>query len=88
MRNVFKSFDEIGTNNRSGVIISPTTKGLKIETFSTYNDEKEYIYYINETPNFNRDTNWNANWNDTTKYWEALLHSINLGITPYRVIEK
>lgn len=89
MRKVFKSFDKIGVEQRQRVIISLTTKGLKVETFSAYTDEKEYIYYMTETEDFNRNTDWAANWNETTKYWQALeYHITGGGITPYRTIVK
>jgi hypothetical protein len=87
--NVFKSFDKIGVGTRAGVIISETTKGYKVEMFSAYNDEREYIYYIPFTKEFPKGTDWNKNWNEYNKNWEVLIEYIRQGyIKPYRTIRK
>jgi len=90
MRNVFKSFESIGVNTRLGVIISQTTKGYKIETFSAYSDQKEYIYYIRFNSRYPEGMKWGevVNSMGTTEY-QCLMEDIDSGnITPYRIIEK
>ena len=88
-RNVFKSFNKIDVECRSGVIISETTKGWKVETFSAYTDEQEYIYYIPFIKEFPKGINWEDNWNEYIKYWQALIEYIRQGyIKPYRIIRK
>ena len=90
MRKVFKSFDTLSVDSRAGVIISPTTKGLKVEVLTVYNDEPDKTYFIKATEDYNADSQWDAPINEYgTKLYDKLLHDINGGhIKPYRTIVK
>ena len=84
MRNVFKK-----ESDRSGVIISETTKGFKVETWSAFEDELNRTYYIKYQdefqPGFDK---WEESINEYgTMYWQLLVEFIrNGGIQPYRVV--
>jgi len=45
---------------------------LKVETFNLYSDSAEYVYIIEETKDFNSNTDWEDDWNDCTEVWQAL----------------
>jgi len=83
-RNVFKA-----EGDRSGIVISETTKGFKIESWSLYGDEDDVTYFVNynETfiPGFDK---WEDEINEYgTTYWELLVEYVRQGyIKPYRTI--
>ena len=88
MRNVFKKDSE-----RSGYIITETTKGWKVEIWSAYEDELNKTYYIKHKrdtedfpPGFNR---WEESINEYgTTYADLFIKSVlEGGIMPYRVIK-
>lgn len=85
----YKSYDRIGVDERFGVQITKTQKGHRIETFSAYSDEKEYIYYVSfdDVP---ADVDWNEVINDYgTTLLQLVLEKIRVGaIRPYRTIVK
>lgn len=68
--------------------IYQTKMGIRVCVFSKMWDVPTMIYFIKETDDFNRNTDYKAMWNDDTQYWQALLHHIREGfITPYRKIK-
>ena len=86
MRNVFKY--EYQTD-RAGIIISETTKGFKVESWSVYSDETDKTYFIYFNNEFKQGFRaWEKEINDCgTTYWQLLLHRIHeRQIIPYRTI--
>lgn len=86
---VYRSFDMIGVDERFGVEITPTAKGWRIETFSAYTDEKEYIYYVSydDVP---ADVDWDKVIDQFgMRMWGYVLNQIWYGaIRPYRTVKK
>ena len=74
---LYKSFDKLGVDTRSGITIELNQSGnLKVRTYSAHTDNQDYVYYIRPTDEFNANTDWDAPLNDCMTYWEALLHEI------------
>jgi hypothetical protein len=55
---------------RAGYTITTTKKGLKLDMWSRYSNEPNYTFYVKETENFNRNTDFSNLWNDHMTYGE------------------
>ena len=57
-------------NNKelAGFTISTTKKGLKLDTWSKDWDTKNYTFYVEETKEFNKSTDFSKMWNETMTY--------------------
>lgn len=55
---------------RAGYTISTTKKGLKLDMWSADWDTVDHIFYVEETEEFNRNTDFSKLWNDHMTYGE------------------
>lgn len=96
---LYKSFDKLGVFHRVGFTIDEMPKGikaLKVETFSVYTHAKEYVFWMKETEDYNKKTDWNAEINEhhTTvaqaffEDFKSYLRGEPKGVIPYKIIIK
>jgi hypothetical protein len=70
----------------AGLVISTTDKGLKASIISKFAGESR-TYYVIPNNKFDKDTDFEAMWNDFTPTWMAFIQAIeHKGITIYRTV--
>ena len=54
----------------AGFTIKATNKGLKLEMWNCYSDKANFTFYVKETKEFNKNTDFSKKWNETMTYGE------------------
>jgi hypothetical protein len=87
---LYKSFDKLSTDGaRYGVEISLESNGkLKVDEITIDWDRSAYIYYVDQTDDFNQHTDWGARYNDLGNYCDILVDCCREHVVPAKRIKK